>query len=173
MVSPTTVLVHEAWLQSSENTSHRDRWLCDETILRRIRLRLPTINLNRRAINLALKSIAGSHHSTNILGLYHDEFRTIYPYNTNKKPRDVQYFYRYVCTKPSFPRFPSDVGDIITREVRLVEEREISSGDSETNTNNDEEEKLITEKEKEAQLEYFLNDGARASERDEPVVCSS
>ena len=110
-------------------------------------------NLNRRGINLALKSIAGSHHSTNILGLYHDEFRTIYPYNTNKKPRDVQYFYRYVCTKPSFPRFPSDVGDIITREVRLVEEREISSGDSETNTNNDEEEKLITEKEKEAQLE--------------------
>ena len=150
MVSPTIVLVCEMWLEISENTSHRDWWLCDKTILQRIKLRLPIINLNRNAINLVLKTIAGSHRSTNILGLYHDEFRTIYPYNTNKKPRDVQYFYRYVCTNPSFPRFPSDVGDIITREVRLVEEREISSGDSETNTNNDEEEKRITEKEKEA-----------------------
>ena len=126
MVSPTTVLVREAWLEISENTSHRDRWLFDETILRQIRLRLPTINLNCRAINLALKTIAGSHHSTNILGLYHDEFRTICPYNTNKKPRDVQYFYRYVCTNPSFPRFPSDVEDTIVRAVHLVKEGERS-----------------------------------------------
>ena len=126
MVSPTTVLVHEAWLQSSENTSHRDRWLCDETILRRIRLRLPIINLNRNAINLVLKTTAGVHRSTNILGLYHSEFKTICLYSMNKKPRDVQYFYHYVCTNPSFPRFPSDVEDTIARAVHLVKEGERS-----------------------------------------------
>ena len=137
MVSPTTVLVREAWLDISEDASHRDRWLCDETILRRVRLRLPKINLNRRSITVALKTIAGLHESTNIVGLYHAEFRTICPYNTNKKTRGVHYFYRHVCIKPSFPRFQSDVEEIIARAVCLVKQREISSGDghSETNTN--------------------------------------
>ena len=120
MVSPTTALVRDAWLEISADSSHQDTWLCDETILRHIRLSLPTtININRQAINLALKSIAGSRHSQKILGLYHVMFRTICPYNTNKKARDVNYFYRYVSEKPSFPTLPSDVEDIIARSVRL------------------------------------------------------
>ena len=65
----------------------------------------------------------------------------------------MHYFYRHVSTKPSFPRVPSDVEDIIARSVRLVEEREILSRLSDKNTNNDEGEKQITGKEKEAQLE--------------------
>ena len=69
-----------------------------------------------------------------------------FPYNTNKKPRGVQYFYPYVCKKPSPPTASSGVEDIIARAVRLVEQRRISSGDSETDTNNNEGEKQITEK---------------------------
>ena len=73
----------------------------------------------------------------------------------------MHYFYRYVCKKPSPPTASSDVEDIIARAVRLVEQRRISSGDSETNTNNDESEtstnydegeRKINEKQKEAQL---------------------
>ena len=52
----------------------------------------------------------------------------------------------------NLPTDPSDVEDIIAEEVRLVEESVISSGDSETNTNNDEGENQITEREKEQQL---------------------
>ena len=125
-----TVLVRDVWLQISEDTSLRDRWLCDETILRRIRLRLPTSNINHKAINLALQTIAGLPHSTNILGLYPAEFRAICPYNISKKRRRVHYFYCYICTKPSQPTKPSDDEDIIVRTVRFVEERVIFSGDS-------------------------------------------
>ena len=41
MVSSTADLVRDAWLKISEDSSVRDKWLCDETILRQIRLRLP------------------------------------------------------------------------------------------------------------------------------------
>ena len=145
MVSAMTVLVPDVWLKTSEGASHRDQWLCEETILRRVRLRLPTtINLTRREITVALQSVAGSHESTNILGLYHVEFRPICPYNSSKTPRHVHYFYRHVSTKPSFPRVPSDVEDIIARSVRLVEEREILSRLLDKNTNNDEGEKQMS-----------------------------
>ena len=85
------------------------------------------INLNRRAINVALKSIAGSRHSQKNIGLHHVRLRTICPYNTNKEARDVNYLYRYVSAKPSFPTLSSDVEDIIARPVGLVEERNIFS----------------------------------------------
>ena len=129
MVSTATALIRAGWLQISKDPNHRDLWLCDETIHRRIRSLHPTPNVNRRAINCALLSVAGSHQKLNILGLYHVMFRTICPYS--KQKRDVNYFYRYVRVEPSFPRIPSDVEDIIAKAFRLVEEREISSGDSE------------------------------------------
>ena len=89
-----------------------------------MRLLNPTLNVNRRAINRALLSVAGSHQKLNILGLYHVMFRTICPYS--KQKRDVNYFYRYVRVEPSFPRIPSDVEDIIAKAFRLVKERERS-----------------------------------------------
>ena len=145
MVSPMIALVHAAWIQISKDPNHQDLWLCDETIHRRIRSLHPTLNVNRRAINRALLSVAGSHQKLNILGLYHVMFRTICPYS--KQKRDVNYFYRHVRVEPSFPRIQSDVEDIIAKAFRLVEEREISSGDSEKNTNNDDEKRQIAEKE--------------------------
>ena len=103
------------------------------------------ISITRKAINIALQTIAGSTHITNNLGLYHAEFRAIFPCNTRQKRHRVHYFYRHVCTKPSQPTDQSDVEDIIARAVRLVKERVISSGDSETNTYNDDGENQITE----------------------------
>ena len=137
MVSPMTALVRAVWLQISEDPNHRDLWLCNETILLRIRSLHPTLNVNSRAINRALQSVAGSHQNLNILGLFHVAFKAICPYTTQR--REVNYFYRYVRVEPSFPRIASDVEDIIAKAFRLVEEREISSGDSEKNTNNDDE----------------------------------
>ena len=51
-----------------------------------------------------------------------------------------------VITGDTNPEIPSDVEDIIAKAFRLVEEREISSGDLEQNTNNDDEIKQIAER---------------------------
>ena len=148
MRNPTTALVCTAWLEISDDPNHRDLWLCDETILRRIRSLHPTLNVNRTAINGALKSVAGSHHELNVLGLFHVKFKDICPYTTQK--REVNYYSRYIKVKPSFPRIHSDVEDIIAKSFRLVEEREISLADSEKNSKNDandNENKEVTENE--------------------------
>ena len=141
MVSPMTALVRAVWLQISEDPNHRDLWLCNETILLRIRSLHPTLNVNSRAINRALQSVAGSHQNLNILGLFHVAFKAICPYTTQR--REVHYFYRYVRLELSFPRIASDDKDVIARAFRLVEERVISSGDSERNPNNDDKKKLL------------------------------
>ena len=131
MVSSTTALVCAAWLEISADPNHRDLWLCDETILQRIRSLHPTLNVNHKAINCALLSVAGSHQELNILGLFHVVFKDICPYTTERRP--VNYYYRYVKVEPSFPRIHSDVEDIIAKSFRLVQEREISFVDAEKN----------------------------------------
>ena len=113
MRSPTTALVRAAWLEISEDPNHRDLWLCDETILRRISSLHPTLNVNRTATNRALKSAAGSLHKLNILGLFHVKFKDICPYT--KQKREMNYIYRYVKVEPSFPRHHSYVEDIIAK----------------------------------------------------------
>ena len=141
MKNHTTARLSAVWLAISEDPIHRDLWLCDETILRRIRSLHPTLDVNRQAINRALLSVAGSHQELNILGLFHVAFKAICPYTTQR--REVHYFYRYVRLELSFPRIASDDKDVIARAFRLVEERVISSGDSERNPNNDDEKKLL------------------------------
>ena len=91
MKIPTNAVVRAAWLEISEDPIHRYLWLCDETILRRIRSLHPTLDVNRQAINRELKSVAGSPHQLNILGLFHVKFRDVCPYS--KQRREVNYFY--------------------------------------------------------------------------------
>ena len=89
MRNPTTALVRAAWLEISADPIHRDLWLYDETILRRIRSLHPTLNVNRTAINRALRSVAGSHHKLNVLGLFHVKFKVICPYSKQRLEVDA------------------------------------------------------------------------------------
>ena len=89
MTFSTKDLVRSAWLEISEDPNHRDLWLCDETILRRIRSLHPTLNVDRKAINRALLSVAGSHHELNILGLFHVMFKDICPYSKQRLEVDA------------------------------------------------------------------------------------
>ena len=90
----------------------------------------------REASNCARKSVAKSHQEFIILGLFQVLFQTICPHST--QTHQVGYFYQHVRVEPSFPYIPLDVEDVIVKPFRLIEEREISAGEIDNNTINDE-----------------------------------
>ena len=64
-------------------------------------------------------------------------------FHTTPARKDVKctiYIATFARNRHSLPTDPSDVEEIIKGEVLIVEESVISSGDSETNTNNNESE---------------------------------
>ena len=131
MVSSAHRLIRNACLNISASTTHKDVWLCDETIFRVIRARYPdiikTINLNRKNVNSTLGGLAGALDSSNIIGFYHTTFRTKCPYADKyckKAPHDVHYYYHHLMKIPTQTSRPSDVQDIILTPFWDIKDRE-------------------------------------------------
>ena len=120
-------LISDAWRKiSSENTLYSDQWLCDETWFRVIKRQYPSLQnaiiFNRGVLNRVLSPLAGSYDQSNIEGIYHATFRTICPYDGQR--RCVSYYFRQVHgAPPSSPMAPSDVQDVIAKTVSMQKNR--------------------------------------------------
>ena len=143
MVSTAHHLIRNTWLKISASATHRDVWVCDETIVPAITSHYPdiikTINLNRKNVNSALGGLVGSSDSSDIIGFYHATFRTKCPYadkDCRKAARDVHYYYHHLLNKPTQPSRPSDVQDIIVTAFWAIKDRErISDAETKRNKN--------------------------------------
>ena len=96
-------LISEAWLKlSKESITYVDQWLYDKTVFRIIKAcytSLPdVITFDRKAINHALPSLAGSFDKLNLNHFYDKTSKTKCP--CNGKKRSVHYYYSKVHNKP-------------------------------------------------------------------------
>ena len=129
--SREVLLSRQRW-QSDSRTSFmcrrlqrcsREKWICDETVLRLINTHFPslkgTLNFTRKNLNRALHSAAGLFNETNKLRIFVVDFQTVCPYAETKQA--VKFYYRGSVGNP-IPARPSCAGackDALAKSFQL------------------------------------------------------
>ena len=106
---------------------YREKWICDETVLRLINTHFPslkgTLNFTRKNLNSALRSAAGLFNETNKLCIFVVDFQTVCQYAETK--RAVKFYYRGSVGNP-IPARPSCAGaceDALAKSFQLKQNR--------------------------------------------------